>query len=353
MPVDQGLLDNELKDILSQMTAKPGEQIQLPIIDDHVTPPQPSAPVIAPSAASPKEVIAPEPAIKPSVDGPTDLDKIVDNWETDLPVTGPVVPAPSFDFQTIAKELGFEAAKTKEDLLKAVSEVKIKAEAAQQNIDVLPEDLAKAVNIAKQGGNYLEYLKVSSVDWQKQDPVLLFENWAYNALAQKGKTVEEIDDYLEKTSDLDKELRGLELQNQYTQIQQQQRLSIEAQAQAERQAFESSVQAALGKIDDVYGFKLSQSHKDGLLRDFTSKPIGRALLAQTGGDLAQALTGLFNVKYGSKIDQFRKQQIKNAVKRDLLNEIQNPKITAPGAPPAAPTDRVNPLDVYLSGLAIK
>lgn len=344
------LLDQELVDILkSRAAAKPAEPApaELPI-QNHVTPPQPAVPVVEPKVAEPtpaSAVAAAEPVV--------DLDAPVENWEIDAPVAPVPEPVVQLDVQTLAKELGFESAKTKEELAKAIAEVKIKAEAASKNIEVLPEDLTKAVEIARQGGNYLEYLKVSSVDWSKQDPISLFENWVFDRLAKQNKTVEEIDAYLDKVDDVDKDLRGRELQMQYTNYQNQQRAAIEAQTRQERQQFENATQAALNSISDVYGFKLSQSHKETLFRDFTSSQIGRALLAQSNGDFKQALTGLFNVKYGAKIDQFRKQQIKNSTKRELLNEITNPKITVTGALAQPSIDKIDPIKTYLSELQTK
>jgi len=342
-------LEEELAGIVSKLNPTPTPAPASPEanIQNHVTPPQP-APVVEPKVA-PAAPVAVAPVVEPVVD----LDAPVDNWEIDAPVS-PAPEAPlQLDVQTLAKELGFESAKTKEDLAKAIAEVKIKAEAASKNIEVLPEDLTKAVEIARQGGNYLEYLKVSSVDWSKQDPISLFENWVFDRLAKQNKTVEEIDTYLDSVNDVDKDLRGRELQMQYTNYQNQQRAAIEAQARQERQQFENATQSALNSISDVYGFKLSQSHKETLFRDFTSSQIGRALLAQSNGDFKQALTGLFNVKYGAKIDQFRKQQIKNSTKRELLNEITNPKITSPGAIAAPSTDKIDPIKTYLSELQIK
>lgn len=345
-------LEDELNSLLLQLPAKAPVETPpapaAPTLDTHVTPPVDPAPVEAPKVVTPPVAQTPPVATpEPSLDEP------VDDWELDTPK--PAEPAPTtLDIQAIAKELGVENVKTKEDLVKTLSELKIKAEAASKNIEVLPEDLAKAVDIAKQGGNYLEYLKVSAVDWQKQDPVLLFENWVYDRMAKQNKTAEEIDAYLDKIDDIDKELRGQELQAQYINYQNQQRMAIENQAKAEKQQFEASARAALNSISDIYGFKLNQSHRDSLYHDFTSTPVGKALLAQSGGDFKSALEGLFNVKYGAKIDQFRKQQLKNSVKRDLLNELQNPKITVPANVTTPVRDeKVDPIKTYLSELQVK
>lgn len=343
--LEQGLLD-----IFSQLSVKPIEPA--PTLETHVSPPQPPA-LAAPVVVGPPKV-EPAPAAIPVV-APVvvDLDKPIENWDVDP--TDPVTPAAQVvDFQSIAKELGFENITTKEELAKQVSEIKIKAEAPSKNIEVLPEDLAKAVDIAKQGGNYLEYLKVSAVDWSKQDPILLFENMVYSSMAKSGKTVDEIDAYLDKIDDFDKEFRGRDLQAQYSNIQQQQRSAIEAQTRAEKSQFDNAVQTALHSISDVYGFKVSEPQKETLYRQFTSTPIGRALLAQTGGDYKQALTGLFNINYGAKIDQIRKQQIKSATKRELLEELTNPKITTPAniTTPLS-NEKVDPIKTYFDEIKIK
>ena len=63
---------------------------------------------------------------------------------------------------------------------------------------------------------------------------------------------------------------------------------------------------------------------------------------------------MFNIKYGAKIDQFRRQQIKNATKRELLDELQNPKIMAPAniTTPLS-TDKIDPIKTYFDEIRFK
>lgn len=298
----------------------------------------PPAPKEAQGKATEEVTVAPSPQVE--------VGHLVENWDDTVQ---PPAVSPSNDvtnLSALAKELGFEGVTTKEELITRVSESK----AQKGQPTALPTDLAKAVEIASQGGNYLEYLQVSSVDWSKQDPLTLYENWVFDNLVQKGKTAEEIDAYLDRVDDLDKEMRGVELRNQLVTNQLQRKQSIEHQTQVAQQQFEVSTQKALSQIDDVYGFKLSALQKDSIMRDFTHSPLGRILVSQTNGDFKEALVGMFNLKYGSKIDNFRRQQIKNATKRDLLNEMTNAKITPPGSQPAQPSATIPAINAYLEQL---
>lgn len=308
-------------------------------------------PVVQPPVEVPK-VDIPAVAQVPVIEAPVKLDGIVEDWDTQAPKAETTVTIPEFDFAALAKELGVTEVKTKEELIAKVSEIKAKATTAPQEPTVLPQDLAKAVEIAKQGGNYLEYLKVAAVDWSKEDPVILFENWVYDRFAKGGKTSEQIDEYLGKIDEFDKEVRGIELQNQYIAYQNQQRIIIENQARLEKQERDATARRTLDSMNDIYGFKLSGTNKEELFSDFTT-PAGQALLAQAGGNYKKALEGLFTFKYGAKIDQFRKKQLHDLTKRELLNELQNPKITSPSEIANAAVIEKDPIKLYLSELSQK
>lgn len=344
--------ESELLSIFGQLAAQPAvEEHPVNVALQGIVEPPVIAPVVAPVVTpkvEPAPVVAPVAAI---VAPALDLDAVIEDWDTpQVPVA--VSPSP-VDYSEIAKVLGLGDVKTSNEVISAITALKIKAEAQSKDLPVLPADLAKAVDIAKQGGNYLEYLKVSAVDWSKSDPVIMFQDWVYDRFGRAGKTAEEIEAYLEKVDDMEKEIRGQELINQYTQYQQNQRLSLETQAKLEKQEQDASVRRALDGLDMVFGFKLGMGHKEELFGDFTSTPIGRALLSQTGGDYKKALERLFLSKYGEKVDAVRRKQLGELAKRDLLTELQNPKITNAGLLTNPNTAPLDPIQMYLSELTQK
>jgi hypothetical protein len=299
---------------------------------------QPGTPTQDPNVA---QVATPTaPVVTPATPAPIDLDAPILDWDADpataspapIPVVAPTI-SPSIDFEAISTELGLQGIKTREDFIKAASGLKQRAE----SIGKLPEDLAKAVEIASNGGNYLEYLNVSVIDWNREDPVVLYENYVIDRYTDSNGNVdsEKVDKILDSINDAEKELRGRELQNQYITIQRQQKQSLEQQAFQRKSQFENAVKSAIASVDSVSGFKLSQAHKNEIVADILS---GADL---KHSDLKSRVEAAALRKYWTKMDEYRKSQIKNSVLRQTLESATFPSITPTAAPaaPAATSDR--------------
>lgn len=320
-----------------------------PVQTPAVTEPLVQAPVSTPNVA-PTPIASPN--VTPATPAPTaspDVLGVVDGWDASAPtpVVAPVVapvPTPAVDFSDLAKVLGQEV-RTKEDLVSVVAAVKAKAD----ELSTLPENLSKAIEIARLGGNYLEYLGVSAIDWGKEDPVTLYENHVINQFSDRDGKVDydKVDRILDKIDDDEKELRGRDLQRQYIAIQSQSKHQAEAQARAQRSAFEQSVRRTVDGLSEISGFKLSQSHKEDL---YSSIVKGEDLRPT---DVSQRVFNLFVTKYFGKIDSFRKEQIKNAAKREILEQAQLPELTAPSEVTPATADRGYNLGDFLKELENK
>jgi len=154
----------------------------------------------------------------------------------------------------------------------------------------------------------------------------------YDRLGAQGRKAEEIDNYLDKIDEVEKEARGIELVGQYISHQRAEQSRIQNQAVIEKQQREVAARQALDSFNDVYGFKLSYGHKEELFKDLTTTAYGRALVAQTGGDFRQAARGLFLLKYGDTVDKIRRKQLEDVAKRDYISSVTNAKITSPGEP---------------------
>lgn len=226
-----------------------------------------------------------------------------------------------------------------------IEDIKKKAEM----LSTLPADLAKAVEIARNNGNYLEYLKVSSVDWTKEDPTILYENYVVNQFTSPQGEVDydRVERFLEKLDDDEKELRGKELQNQYVSIQRQQQAIYEAQAQSTRNEFERTLKQTIDALDKVSDFKVSPIHKQELY-EYIAK--GEDLKES---DISSRVMNAFIKKYFQKIDSFRKTQLRNSVKKEIIESITVPQLSTPGQ--VAITDasaRKFSLDDYVKDLQI-
>lgn len=310
------------------------------VVPDSSVPPV-VAPPVTPTApdnvADPTTPVATTP-VTPAVDG-----SIIDDWDASAPsgVAQPaVVPAtPIFDFSEVGKALGAESIKSKEDLVSFVTKVKTEAETIKTGLSDLPKELAKAIELSKQGGDYLSYLKVSSVDYGKLDPIDVYEQYVedQSADAQGNIDYDKVNTYLDSVQDFDKELRGKEiiksLQAQQINVVKQ----LEAEAVARKAQAVTSVQSVLNTITDVNGFKLKPNHKQEIFDWITSgKMMKDAFYSDSGEyDFSKVVKAAIVLKYGEKMDEYRRQQLRNGVRRELLDELQNPSITAPAVPAGA------------------
>lgn len=303
------------------------------------------------TAASADQPITPKPEpVKPQT---VDVDGVVDGWDSESPVvTPPVQPTTvqtptSYDFSDFAKVLGKDDLKSKDDVVKVVSEIKAKVD----SLATLPEPLAKAIEIANLNGDYLSYLGVSQIDWSKEDPVLLYENYITNQFtdAQTGNVdFERVDKFLDRLDEDEKELRGKELQKGYIAQQQYQKQQIEQQARAQKQNFEQSLRRTIDSLSEIAGYKLTPSHKEELYSYISH---GEDLMES---DLSNRVVNAFVKKNFNKIDSFRKQQIRNAVKKEILEEAVLPEVKPVSATPDVSKPSTGyTLDDYLKDLQNK
>ena len=322
-----GILQEFSKNSISQPTA-PEEGTPAPVVTPEVpatlmTPPEPTA-------VTPTEPVVPEP-VAPIVDS------VIDDWDADAkPTESVATPTPTavFDFSEMGKALGTEDIKTKEDLISFVSKVKSEAESAKSGLSDLPQELTKAIELAKTGGDYLSYLKVSSVDYGKLDPVDVYEEYVIDRSTDENGNVDydKVNTFLDSIQDFDKELRGKEIIKNLQSQQLHAVKQLEDQASKRKEQAISSVQTVLSTLDDVNGFKLKPTHKQELFDWIVSgKMMKEAFFSDKTGeyDFSKVVKAAALLKYGEKMDAYRKQQIRNSVKRELLDDLQNPQVEKP------------------------
>lgn len=334
-------IQEELNDLFTGLAKNSNSQAALDAVpavpattEPAVTPPvTPTEPVVPTAVVAPVEPVAPvETTFIEDWDGVTVTTPPATQAQVDVPL---VPQVPSFDFSEIAKVLGREDVKTKEDVIKAVNEVKAQAETLSQ----IPESLAKAIEIAKSNGNYLEYLDVSVVDWSKEDPIVLYENYIEDQFFdQKTGLVDydKVDKILEKLDDEEKELRGRDLQRSYIAHQNQQKAFLEQDARNKKSAFESGIKEVVSSLNEINGYKLTPSHKAELLSFVLS---GEDLKAKS---LQERVKNAFISKYFDSLDAYNKTKIKNATKREILQEAQVVSVT----PSTEPTESSTSTKAY-------
>lgn len=233
----------------------------------------------------------------------------------------------------LGKVLGLEKVSRKEDLVQALTTLKQEAEKAKgpDAAEIHPE-LLKAIELSRKGGDFYEYLKVTSVDYSKTDPVELYEDYVIDQLTDANGQVneDEVNDYLDGMKDSEKRLKGIELQKRLVYEQQRKVADIEAETLRKREEQDAKLKAALGGLQEVDGFKISDSHRKEVFGWVTGKMMKDLFYGPDGNlDPVKVAKIAFRNLYHEKLDAYQKNKIKNATKRELYAEVTNAQITSP------------------------
>lgn len=354
-------IDQELSELLagfaqSSTGGSPTEQVPVqesgtpaPTVEAPLTTEQPVATSIeAPKVEEAKAVV------------PTN--QSFDDWDAEgTTSTSTVVTAPSDTVSPVLSELGkvlgIEKLSTVEDAVKMISSIKAEAEKAKNGLDksTIRPELQKAIELDQNGGDFYEYLKVTSVDYTKQDPTQLYEDYVIDraADAQGNVDVDKVNEYLDSLSDMEKQIRGKELQNTLVREQARKVADIERETIMKKEKHDAELRAALGTLQEIDGFKVGDKHRRESFDWITSGKMMKDMFYKQDGsfDPVKAAKVAFRNLYYEKLDAYQKQKIKNATQRETFAELTNAQITTPSIPTnATPNKSTNPIDLYIKSL---
>lgn len=317
------------------------------------------APEPVSAASTTPEVVEPK-AEPTNPEATKEEDGLFSDWDTPSEVKAETTTATTLPDEVLGelgKVLGIEKVSSKAELVTAISQLKAEAEKAKgpDATEIQPE-LLKAIEISKKGGDYLEYLKVTSVDYSKADPVALYEDYVIDQLTDANGQVDEdqVNDYLDNMKDSEKKLKGIELQKRLVYEQQRKAADIVAEATRKKEEQDAKLRAALGHLQDVDGFKVSDSHRKEVFGWVTGKMMKDLFYDQNGelDPVKVAKVGFRNLYY-EKLDAYQKNKIKNATKREVYADITNAQITTPSSPTNPTTKKGYDISDYISSLEEK
>jgi len=237
----------------------------------------------------------------------------------------------SNDFSELTKELGFNKV---EELIDAFKQQK-------EAFESIPADLRAAIELAKKGGDYLELLKVSTIDYdQIPDRDLVYHN-----LRDYFESEEELEEYIDDMGEVDMKIRAKQLRNSLKAEQESASQRLEQESRLRKQEAEKKLKSSIEGISSVKGFKLKPSHKKAILDDFQSGNINNVFYAD--GDYSKMVENAFKVKYFDSIVDYMRQRVSNDTKREMINDISNPNLNkSKSLPDAKPTEK-KPIDHYM------
>lgn len=306
--------------------------------------PAQTAPEVVPAKSeTPSEPITP---VEPVV--------VTEPEEWDEPVPQVAVPStttiPDFDYLELGKSTGLGEIKTKDELVSKVKELQTKA------LDGVPDNLKKAIELAKQGGDYLSYLKVSQVDYNAYDPVELFKTDLYNRVktlnpqATKEELETRFQDALGTYAPIQQLIEGQKIQKSYSDVQRQEALRLEQESLQRKSQADTRVKESIDKLDDVNGFKVKPHHKAAMYEYITSGQLQKDLFSESGYNYEALVEIAFQRKYGKKANEFLWNKAKTASKKEIVQELTNPQIEKPTSPLQTEVKEVSAMKSWLEQL---
>lgn len=275
------------------------------------------------------------PQVEPVKDSqPTEVQKeprkveeptVLDNWDSTIkpeePKTEPAKETEPYHVQ-IAKKVGFEL-KDEDELI-----AKLKADP----FEGVPANLKKAVELAKKGGDFLQLLKVSQVDYSQIDPVNLYEA----DILAKAQDKQAAKEWLDTISPIQKQIEGERLKQGYTYQQQLQERELSqaveterARAEATKNQFTEQLNETLNKTEAIevagYKLKLDAKHKRQIASSMASTEFWNdsRYKTQKGYDLERKVRDEFLTSNWDTVQQFLQDRVKTATLKEVANEVQN------------------------------
>ena len=264
-------------------------------------------------------------------------DDVISDWDI---TSEEAESAAEFDYTSLATEAGFEA-KNKDEFIKMVSEYKAKAESPDPT-STLPENLKEAIKIAGEDGNYLEYLGVTSVDYDAYNSLALVKGHYEQIFTNVNGVVDTdmLEMKMDGMSDADIEIEGQTLRSQYKGMQTQKADAIKAEANRNRELADKALRKVLDDTKEIDGFKLSPTNKKQLYDDITSGDMIAEMFHGTDGKIDQlkVLTAYSRHKFGDKQRAYLRQKISTEATKKVLDKIGNKNINtkAGGLPNVTP-----------------
>ena len=239
---------------------------------------------------------------------------------------------PEYDFTELGKALQVEGVTSKDSLVAKWKELSQKTKEYEDKLasySSIPEPLRDAIELANKGGDYLEYLGISTIDYDAVDDRSLVEEelielGIFNN-ADGSINEDALAEYVDGLSDKELKVRGAQVRNKFKQSQLAQRQEVRRKAEEQRQRAINDMRATLDKINNVGPFKLNQARKKELFDSFSSGQMLKELFQDEKGqfDYNKAVEVYYRVKYAPKIDKLIADSVKTKTIKEQANEIKN------------------------------
>jgi hypothetical protein len=268
---------------------------------------------------------------------------------------------PKFDFSELGKALQIEGIDSKDSLVAKWKEVSQKTKEYEDKLaayNSIPEPLREAIELANRGGDYLEYLGVSTIDYDGIDDRSLVEEelielGIFNN-ADGSINEDALAEYVDGLSDKELKVRGAQVRYRFKNTQAAQKQEQIRKAEESKQRAISDMRVALDKLNNIGPFKLNQARKKELFDSFSSGQMLKELFQNEKGqfDYTKAAEVYYRVKYAPKIDKLVADYAKTETIKKQASEIKNIDlgVNTRLARPEASNTQEDPMDAYMRKL---
>lgn len=253
---------------------------------------------------------------------------------------------------TVLSDLGFEGLTVEQ------AKAKIKELQDAEQVDPLaavPDNLKKAIELAKQDGDWLQFLSINQVDYSSIDNDVLLANSLvpYFTDAEGNLDREGLDDYMDDMPEVDKNIRAKQLKSDLIRSQEMESQRIEAEAAQRRVEADRELKAALDRTEEIRGLKLKPAHKKKIYEGVSTGQMIQEMFFDKSGkmDMNKVIDHYFNHLYGKQADTYMKQRITSTTKKDMLHKLGNVQVNPkPSDLPGAVPEAYNPQKEFAKSL---
>jgi hypothetical protein len=298
-------------------------------------------------------------------DSDLELNQVTDTTTDDFLDLDDPAPAvqqaePKFDFSSLGKALELDGVDSQDALVGKVKEISQKAKEYEGKLAAyssIPEPLKEAIELANKGGDYLEYLGVSTINYDDFDDRSLVEEelielGIFNN-ADGSVNEDALAEYVDGLNDKELRVKGAQVRNRFKQEQASQRQALQKKAEEQKVKAIETMRATLDKVNNIGPFKLNQSRKKELLDSFSSGQMMKELFQDSQGrfDYAKAIQVYYRTKYGDKVEKLAADYVRSKTIKEQANEIRNVDLSQNNrvARPTVQTD-TDPMDYFLNKL---
>jgi len=261
------------------------------------------------------------------------------NFDIDLD-EGVVVPATD-DFVTKYKnefeELGLEGVNTSQDFVEKFKSLKQELEETKESTKtVFANDMIREANeIMKQGGDWLSYLGLSTLDYDSVPDVELL---SYE-LKSDFDTKEELDEYIASLDETQIRLNAKRIRKDLKLQQDTQKQQIALQAQEHQRVYDENLRKAINGIDKVDRVKVKDQDRASIQKMLTTYndkakatefQIKHFLKPNGEPDFQKMVQSAYKLEMFDKVLEYATRSAKNSGKAAVIQNLSNverPKAT--------------------------